>query len=290
MTKRSKTQLEKITERLIADLCRSDERPDDWLPHTVYVEEVGEDESLGEIPVYTRYTLDDYEKGGSCTLRNSEGESRSGHLHEICIDWLFILRDRYLELTAEQGLWRERAIHLLEQETDATLPDIIEFVEDHWQNLATDEENIGVFRCWLEAEKKLTKTIYKCNVCGGTDVACDARINPNTGEILNFFDDMDGECAKCGEVDLDVVETEIEEDAVSKKELFAFVWPYQLMSRNATNEQIIAAYENGPLCSDDEDDNELYEVLKLTPDELAAEINDNDCAFGQYYVRFIEIA
>ena len=40
---------------------------------------------------------------------------------------------------------------------------------------------------------------------------------------------------------------------------------------------------------DDEDDDELYEVRKLTPDELAAEINDNDCAFGQYYVRFIEV-
>lgn len=95
-----------------------------------------------------------------------------------------------------------------------------------------------------------------------------------------------GECTKCGEVDLDVVETEDEDVAVTNKELFAFVWPYQLMPRNATNEQIIAAYENGPLHSDAEDDDE---VQKLTPDELAAEINDNDCAFGQYYVRFIEI-
>lgn len=71
---------------------------------------------------------------------------------------------------------------------------------------------------------------------------------------------MDGECAKCGAVDLDVVGTEIEKEAVSKKKLFAFVWPYQLMSSNATNEQIIAAYENGPLRSDDDDDDELYEV------------------------------
>lgn len=62
------------------------------------------------------------------------------------------------------------------------------------------------------------------------------------------------------------------------------------MPRNATDEQIVTAYEKGPLHSiDDEDDDELYEVRKLTPDELAAEINDNDCAFGQYYVRFIEV-
>ena len=68
------------------------------------------------------------------------------------------------------------------------------------------------------------------------------------------------------------------------------------MPRNATDEQILAAYESGPSRSLregddvwDEDDDTLYEVRKLTPDELAAEINDSDCAFGQCYVRFIEV-
>lgn len=37
------------------------------------------------------------------------------------------------------------------------------------------------------------------------------------------------------------------------------------------------------------DDKAFYEILCMTPDELAAEINDNDCTFGQYYIRFIEI-
>ena len=52
-------QVKALKEKLIAGLCRTDERPENWLPHTVYVEEVGEDEELGEVPVYTRYTLED---------------------------------------------------------------------------------------------------------------------------------------------------------------------------------------------------------------------------------------
>lgn len=41
-----------------------------------------------------------------------------------------------------------------------------------------------------------------CKSCKGHDVACDARINPNSGAILNIFDEMDGACEKCGEVEL----------------------------------------------------------------------------------------
>lgn len=142
----------------------------------------------------------------------------------------------------------------------------------------------------ITPEKSQTKTLWTCSVCGGTDVACDARINPNTGEVFCVFDDPDATCDKCGEVELDVVETNAAEEYAGKKELFAFIWPFQLMPRNATDEQIVTAYEKGPLHSiDDEDDDELHDVRKLTPDELAAEINDNDCAFGQYYVRFIEV-
>mgnify|MGYP007060784349 CR=1 FL=1 len=150
-------QIERLVEKLIDDLCRIDERPDGWLPHTVYVEEIGEDATLGEIPVYTRYTLEDYNQDGSCTLRNMEGEYRSGHLREINIDWLVTLWNRYMELCIEQGLWRERAIRHLEQETEASLPDILDFVEEHWQNCASDEENIQTFLRWVEPEEKTTE-------------------------------------------------------------------------------------------------------------------------------------
>lgn len=104
MTQTPQERIQALTEKLIADLCRIDERPDDWLPHTVYVEEAGEDEDLGEIPVYTRYSLENYEADGSCTFRNMEGECRTGHLNEICIDWLIILWNRYMELYIDQNM------------------------------------------------------------------------------------------------------------------------------------------------------------------------------------------
>lgn len=47
-----------------------------------------------------------------------------------------------------------------------------------------------------------------CSICGGTDVACDARINPNTGEILNYPDDMDSSCERCGEAELTETENQ----------------------------------------------------------------------------------
>lgn len=230
-------QVKSITDKLIADLCRITERPDDWLPHTVYVEEEAEDASCFGMPVYTMYKLEDYKADGSCTLYNPQtDERRGGHLYEINIDWLITVWHRYRELCVEQGLWREQAIHLLEQETDASLSDILEFVGEHWQNLASDEENIASFRQWA----------------GKRTAGC--------------------------------------EQAAPEKRLMAFTWPCQLMDRNVTDRQILGMHEQGPSRSiDDPDDEAFYDILCMTPDELAAEINDNDCAFGQYYVRFIEI-
>lgn len=226
-------QVKGIADKLIADLCRITERPDDWLPHTVYVEEEGEDANCFGMPVYTMYKLEDYKADGGCTFYNPQtDERRSGHLYEINIDWLVTVWNRYLELCAGQGLWRERAMHILELETDGSLPNISAFIEEHWQNGLSDTENILLFRQWMNT------------------------VTPQ----------------------------------VRPKELFAFVWPQAMMPRDASDVQILTAYDNGPSRSiEDEDDEELYEIRKLTPDELAAEINDSDCAFGQCYVRFIEV-
>lgn len=67
------------------------------------------------------------------------------------------LWNRYLELCIDQDMWKDRAIHLLEHETDASLPDILEFIEEHWQNCATDEEKIAQFREWIAPEKEQTR-------------------------------------------------------------------------------------------------------------------------------------
>mgnify|MGYP000402781866 CR=1 FL=1 len=62
------------------------------------------------------------------------------------------------------------------------------------------------------------------------------------------------------------------------------------LSRDASDEEILKAWEDGPVPDpDEEDEDKLYEVEVYTPDEFAANINDNPCAYGQYYVRFIEI-
>ncbi len=53
-----------------------------------------------------------------------------------------------LEL-AESGEWRDRAIEILEEQTDAHIGDIIGFVDEEWQNLLSDEENIELFRGYL---------------------------------------------------------------------------------------------------------------------------------------------
>ena len=79
-------------------------------------------------------------------------------------------------------------------------------------------------------------------------------------------------------------------DRPRRKELRVFAWPYNLLSRDASDEEILKAWEDGPVPDpDEEDEDKLYEVEVYTPDEFAANINDNPCAYVQYYVRFIEI-
>lgn len=128
-----------------------------------------------------------------------------------------IARLMKFDFNADDGVAHDNAAGSSE-ETDASLPDTLEFIERHWQSNAPDEESIEEFREWIALEKKQSK----------------------------------------------------------KKELYAFVWPCVLMERNVSDQEILEAYETAD------------EVVKFTPDELAAEINDGDCPCGQCYVRFIE--
>lgn len=219
-------QVKSLTDKLIANLCRTTKRPDGWLPHIVYVEEEG------DYPVYNRYELIDYTPDGICTLYNPRTDSRKNdfHLSEINIDWLITVWNRYIELCIEQGIWKDRAVEILQNETTAGEMVIREFVEEHWQNLLLDEDNISAFKQWIAANEN------------------------------------------------------------SSRQLYAFLWSYHYMDRNVSDEEIIEAWENGPSRSKtDEEDDELYEVEKLTPDELAERINDENFAFAEDYVRFIEI-
>ena len=55
------------------------------------------------------------------------------------------MNDNLREL-AENGEWKDRAIELLEKATIANETTIREFVDDYWQNMASDESNIEAFR------------------------------------------------------------------------------------------------------------------------------------------------
>ncbi len=52
---------------------------------------------------------------------------------------------------AESGLWRARAIELIKQQFEAPEEKVIEFVDGHWANDTTDEENLSGFDAWFNA-------------------------------------------------------------------------------------------------------------------------------------------
>lgn len=66
-----------LEQEVIANLCAIPKMPENMLPHTVYVEEEGEDGYGHGIPVYTMYRLEEIRTDGSCTLYNAESRSVS---------------------------------------------------------------------------------------------------------------------------------------------------------------------------------------------------------------------
>lgn len=51
---------------------------------------------------------------------------------------------------------------------------------------------------------------YICTRCGGTNVACEAIVNPNTGKIIDYFDGSFAH-AICGDCENEVIISDIEE-------------------------------------------------------------------------------
>lgn len=145
-------QQKNLSQDIIDSLCRTTERPDGWLPHIVFVEEEG------DYPVYTMYKLEEIRQDGSCVLFNPQNGERfyDRHLYEINIDWLITVWNWYVDLSIEQKIWKDRAVKVLLQNSDADEMRIREFVDEHWQNLLLDKDNIKAFKEWLSAEKEPT--------------------------------------------------------------------------------------------------------------------------------------
>jgi hypothetical protein len=58
------------------------------------------------------------------------------------------MSEEQLQELAESGDWKGRAINLLQRKTKACLEIILSFVNDYWQNLASDEENLYNFEVY----------------------------------------------------------------------------------------------------------------------------------------------
>lgn len=70
---------------------------------------------------------------------------------------------------------------------------------------------------------------YICTRCGGTNVACEAIVNPNTGKIIDYFDGsfMHAICSNCeNEVIISNIE-EVKMERLNFETLFRIVrWDY----------------------------------------------------------------
>lgn len=136
-----------LEQEVIANLCAIPKMPENMLPHTVYVEEEGEDGYGHGIPVYTMYRLEEIRTDGSCTLYNAESRERftCRHLHEINMDWLVTVWERYLELCVEQDIWKGNAVAFLKDRTGKPEEEIISFMETSWDKCQAYTDNLKAF-------------------------------------------------------------------------------------------------------------------------------------------------
>lgn len=93
-------RLNELHKEIITSLCGIKKFPEGLLPHTVYVEEEGENSLDIGNSVYTVYSLVKIFPDGSCILENPEtGEEEKRQLSEINIDWLIVVWDYYRDLS-----------------------------------------------------------------------------------------------------------------------------------------------------------------------------------------------
>ena len=131
--------LNDLTRQVIASLVQIEDVPAEWLPHTVYVEELGEDENGYGVPVYNPYKLSQIYPSGDCVLQNVITlESEERHLSEINIEWLITVLNRYEELISEQ----KKIGHGLR---------VFLYAVSQFERNATDEE---IVKSWRDGEPK----------------------------------------------------------------------------------------------------------------------------------------
>ncbi|KAA6302802.1 MAG: hypothetical protein EZS26_000972 [Candidatus Ordinivivax streblomastigis] len=123
----------KLHQEIVDALCRIEEFPEGLLPHTVYVEEGGDDSQECGNSVYNLYNLIKIRKDGSCILEHPKtGKEEERQLNKIITDWLIVVWDYYLDLSGTKE----------PEPTEKELAVFLYPVESFERN-ATDEEIIS---------------------------------------------------------------------------------------------------------------------------------------------------
>jgi hypothetical protein len=136
-----------LQQEVINALCGVEKFPEGLLPHTVYLEEEGEDSLKQGCSVYNLYNLIRIYKDGSCVLEDPEtGEEEKRELREITTDWLMVVWDYYLDLSGKkepEPIEKELAVFLysIERfERNVTDDEILSgWADDYVEKLTPDE-------------------------------------------------------------------------------------------------------------------------------------------------------
>lgn len=90
-------KLRELHNEVLAQLKSITDRPEGWLPHTVFIEDVCDIEGS---PIYSAYKLVNFTTDGDCQLLNmvTDEIEDDKYLSEIEITWLVTVLDRYYEL------------------------------------------------------------------------------------------------------------------------------------------------------------------------------------------------
>lgn len=242
-----------LENRIISSLCEIKEYPCELLPHTVFVEEVGED--CG--PVYNKYSLVSINQSEkTCMLKSSHSKEESEfYLSSINIDWLITVWNRCQELMSETGKLREHAVCYLLEHTDAEPDYIAEYVDKNWWLSFPDEANLATFN---ECRKQVDCSLETC-LRNLLEVALVGV--PGFKQSAMFRD--------CSEA---------LKNMPMVKEMKVFLYSIYKFERNASNEDILKAWD------ENDDSIEVYTI-----DELAAILNDGDSGFSNHWVRVINV-
>ena len=135
----------------------------------------------------------------------------------------------------------------------------------------------------VDNESTPTYTKYSLISINRAEQTCVLSNQKKNEEIFNLSDiNIDWLAAvldRCNEIKFQKEREFPEPD--SKKELWAFLFPFKRFQRNTPDSKILA--------DDEKQNTDEPEVEKLTPDELAERINDDMLNDQEYYIRFIEL-